>query len=318
MLVRQAVQRHLESWVQGGVTQFPGLLPSQGFNPYSLAAETQAAAAARLGELPSTGAAKQGPGNISQARPTESSSDKLKGSETLPPSVRQDASRAPTLFAMSDAGALGAPTDQTLRVIAAEIEMPKRKMNLDERAAELKVISAEVAKCTRCPELASTRTQTVFGVGSASPRLVFLGEAPGADEDKQGEPFVGRAGQLLNNIITACKMKREEVYILNTIKCRPPGNRNPLPEEMLNCRGYLDRQFAILQPEYICCLGAVATRALFENPLPLGKMRGKFYDFRGAKVMITYHPAYLLRNPAMKKETWEDMKMLLKEMGISL
>src|SRR5690606_14043392 len=122
----------------------------------------------------------------------------------------------------------------------------------------LEILREEVAACTKCHELATTRTQTVFGVGNPKARLCFLGEAPGADEDRLGEPFVGRAGRLLNKIIEACQLKREDVYILNVIKCRPPGNRNPLPEEAMNCRPYLDRQLELIQPEFICCLGAVA------------------------------------------------------------
>ena len=185
-------------------------------------------------------------------------------------------------------------------------------------APTLKVLQQEVAGCTRCDELAHTRTQTVFGVGNANARLCFLGEAPGADEDKQGEPFVGRAGQLLTKIIEACRMKREDVYILNMIKCRPPGNRNPLPEELSNCRGYLERQLALIRPEFICCLGAVAAQNLLGTTLSIGKLRGKVHHCRGANVVCTYHPAYLLRNPAAKKDTWEDMKLLMREMGVEL
>ena len=185
-------------------------------------------------------------------------------------------------------------------------------------APTLSVLQHEVAGCTRCDELARTRTQTVFGVGNENPRLCFLGEAPGADEDRLGEPFVGRAGQLLNKIIEACRMKREDVYILNMIKCRPPGNRNPLPEELANCRGYLERQLDLLRPELVCCLGAVAAQNLMGTTLSIGKLRGKVHHFRGARVVCTYHPAYLLRNPAAKKDTWEDMKLLLREMGVEL
>lgn len=185
-------------------------------------------------------------------------------------------------------------------------------------APTLDVLRQEVAGCTRCEELAGTRTQTVFGVGNPNARLCFLGEAPGADEDRLGEPFVGRAGQLLTKIIEACRMKREDAYILNMIKCRPPGNRNPLPNELANCRSYLERQLALIRPEFICCLGAVAAQNLLGTMLSIGKLRGKIHDCRGAKVVCTYHPAYLLRNPAAKKDTWEDMKLLLREMGVEL
>lgn len=189
---------------------------------------------------------------------------------------------------------------------------------LAERPTALATIACEVSGCTRCAVLASTRTQTVFGVGNPGARLCFMGEAPGADEDAQGEPFVGRAGQLLNKIIEACRLRREDVYILNTIKCRPPQNRNPLPDEVANCRGYLDRQLEIIRPEFICCLGAVAAQALLGADLSIGRMRKRFFDYRGSRVLCTYHPAYLLRNPAAKKDVWEDMQLLMREMGVDL
>jgi uracil-DNA glycosylase family 4 len=182
----------------------------------------------------------------------------------------------------------------------------------------LEVLQEQVAGCTRCNELASTRTQTVFGVGNPKARLCFLGEAPGADEDKTGIPFVGRGGQLLDKIIEACQLKREEVYILNMVKCRPPANRNPLPHELTNCRGYLDSQLDLIQPEFICCLGAVPSQNLLGTTITIGKLRGKFHSYRGAKVVCTYHPAFLLRSPSFKKETWADMKMLMREMGVEL
>jgi uracil-DNA glycosylase len=182
----------------------------------------------------------------------------------------------------------------------------------------LEVIRQEVAACRSCDELATSRTQTVFGVGNPQARLCFLGEAPGADEDQQGEPFVGRAGQLLTKIIEACTLSRSDVYILNVLKCRPPGNRTPLPDEVSNCRGFLDRQLQLIQPEYLCCLGAVAAQTLLQTDAPIGRMRGKFFDYQGIAVMCTYHPAYLLRNPAAKKDVWEDMKLLMRKMGVEL
>lgn len=186
------------------------------------------------------------------------------------------------------------------------------------QAPSLTVLAQEVAGCTQCSELAKLRTQTVFGVGNPNARLCFMGEAPGADEDRLGEPFVGRAGQLLTKIIEACKMKREDVYILNMIKCRPPGNRNPLPHELANCRGFLERQLELIQPEFICCLGAVASQNLLNTTVSIGKLRGKLHAYRGAKVVCTFHPAYLLRNPSAKKDAWDDMKFLLREMGVEV
>jgi len=182
----------------------------------------------------------------------------------------------------------------------------------------LSVIAAEVAACTRCGELAEQRTQTVFGVGNPRARLCFLGEAPGADEDRLGEPFVGRAGKLLTDIIQACTLTRDDVYILNVLKCRPPGNRNPTPDEAANCRPFLDRQLASIEPEFICCLGAVAAKTLLETDQAIGKMRGRFHLYRNIPVLCTYHPAYLLRNPSAKRSVWEDMQMLMAEMGIEL
>jgi DNA polymerase len=158
----------------------------------------------------------------------------------------------------------------------------------------------------------------VFGVGSPKPRVVFFGEAPGADEDRQGEPFVGRAGQLLTKIIEACGWQRGDVYIMNVLKCRPPDNRNPLPPEVVNCRPFFERQFEILRPESIVCVGAVPAQALLETTESVGKLRGRMHRYRGSRVLVTYHPSYLLRNPSAKKYVWEDMQMLLKEMGLQV
>ncbi len=188
-------------------------------------------------------------------------------------------------------------------------------LNLSARQSALSVLAREVRDCARCPELVGNRTQTVFGVGDPQARLCFLGEAPGADEDRRGEPFVGRAGQLLDKIMEACRLERSAVYILNICKCRPPENRAPEAEEAANCRGFLDRQLEIIQPEFICCLGAVAAQNLLNTTTSIGKLRGRLHDYRGVQVLCTYHPAYLLRNPPMKRECWEDMKLLMRAMG---
>jgi DNA polymerase len=185
----------------------------------------------------------------------------------------------------------------------------------EQRRLELTVLAGRVAGCTRCTELAATRTQTVFGVGRLDPEICFIGEAPGADEDAQGEPFVGAAGQLLNRIITACGMKREEVYICNILRCRPPGNRLPLPNESANCREYLDRQLELVNPKFIVALGACAAQNLLNTTLSIGKLRGQFQEYRGIPVLCTYHPAYLLRSPDKKRDVWEDMKKLLQRLG---
>lgn len=189
-------------------------------------------------------------------------------------------------------------------------------LSLNERILALDELDAKVKMCTRCPECVRNRTQTVFGVGNLKPRILFFGEAPGADEDRQGEPFVGRAGQLLTKIIEACGFKRSDVYIMNVLKCRPPDNRTPTDEETENCRPFFERQMEILQPEYVVCVGASPMRALLRTNKSVGQMRSKFHELGGRKVVITYHPAYLLRNPDAKKFVWEDMKMLLKDMGL--
>lgn len=191
-------------------------------------------------------------------------------------------------------------------------------LSREERINELQIINERVATCTRCDELARTRTKTVFGVGDPQAKILFIGEAPGADEDRQGEPFVGRAGQLLTKIIEACKLKREQVYICNVLKCRPPENRTPLPDECTNCREYLDAQLRIISPEYIVCWGAVAAQNLLGSTLSIGKLRKQFFRHGGAKVLCTYHPSYLLRNPAAKKDVWDDMKLLFADMGVDL
>ena len=185
----------------------------------------------------------------------------------------------------------------------------------DTRRQELTVLAATVSQCPKCPELFATRTQTVFGVGPVDADLCFVGEAPGADEDRLGEPFVGASGQLLNKIIAAMGLTRDEVYICNTLKCRPPMNRVPAKEELANCRGYFDRQLELVRPKFICCLGATAATHVLGKKLALGKMRGTFHDYKGIPVLATFHPAALLRNPEWKKDVWEDMKTLLRRMG---
>jgi DNA polymerase len=185
-----------------------------------------------------------------------------------------------------------------------------------ERRAKLAAVAQRVAACRRCDELCGTRTQTVFGVGDPQARVMFIGEAPGADEDARGEPFVGKAGQLLNKIIAACGWRREDVYICNILKCRPPGNRNPTQDEADHCREFLDGQIEIVDPDYIVCWGSVAATNLLGVKNPIGRMRGRTFAHGRARVVCTYHPSYLLRNPAAKKDVWNDMQFLLREMGV--
>jgi len=209
------------------------------------------------------------------------------------------------------------PQQQLLRLGLGNGASPSQPESREERAAALAEAARQVAACVRCAELARTRTQTVFGSGNPCARLVFLGEAPGADEDRQGQPFVGRAGQLLTDIIVkGLRMRREDVYILNILKCRPPDNRTPLPSEAANCREYLDRQLEIIRPEFICCLGAVAAQNLLGVSTSIGQLRGRVLNYEGIKVVCTYHPAYLLRNPAAKRPVWEDLQLLMSAMGL--
>ncbi len=193
---------------------------------------------------------------------------------------------------------------------------PGDDLPADQRQVQLDLINSEVSVCEKCEILSSCRTNTVFGEGSPSARVVFFGEGPGADEDRSGRPFVGKAGQLLTKMIEACKFKREETYILNTVKCRPPGNRNPEPDEIANCRDFYQRQLAILRPEYIVCLGAVSAQELLKSKLSVGRLRGKLHRYFESKVLVTYHPAYLLRNPAAKKAAWADLQLMLQDAGI--
>jgi len=188
----------------------------------------------------------------------------------------------------------------------------------DSRRRELTVLAQSITSCNRCPELFSTRTQTVFGVGPIDPAICFVGEAPGADEDAKGEPFVGRAGQLLDKIIAACGFARQDVYICNTIKCRPPSNRTPSPDERANCRGYFEQQIALVRPKYIVCLGATAAKNVLDTNLGIGKLRGRVHKYKGIPVVCTYHPSAINREePAtvLRRACWEDMQMLLREMG---
>jgi DNA polymerase len=177
----------------------------------------------------------------------------------------------------------------------------------------LEQVREELGDCTRC-KLHKTRTQIVFGVGNLKASLVFVGEAPGADEDAQGEPFVGRAGQLLTKIIEAMGMRREDVYICNIIKCRPPNNRTPEADEIVACQPFLLKQLQAIGPKFICALGGPATQTLLQTKEAISRLRGKFYDFHGIPLLPTFHPAFLLRNPNEKKTVWEDMKLLMRRM----
>lgn len=173
----------------------------------------------------------------------------------------------------------------------------------------LKDLESQTNVCTAC-SLYQSRRNVVFGKGDPNANLMFVGEAPGMQEDIQGEPFVGKAGELLTKIIEAINLKREDIYIANCLKCRPPNNRNPLPSEVVACRDYLIAQIRTIKPKVICCLGKFAAQTLLMSESPISGLRGKFYDYEGFKLMPTFHPAYLLRNPQDKKLVWEDMKQI--------
>jgi uracil-DNA glycosylase family 4 len=186
---------------------------------------------------------------------------------------------------------------------------------IQDKPAALKTIREDIGECTRCG-LHKGRNKLVFGVGNINADIMFVGEGPGADEDAQGEPFVGRAGQLLNNMISAMGIKREDVYIANVVKCRPPGNRAPEKDEADTCSPFLMRQIDVVKPRVIVALGATAAKNLLAMNDSMANLRGRWYDFRGTKLIVTFHPAYLLRDPRQKKETWKDLQMVMKFLGM--
>jgi DNA polymerase len=185
-----------------------------------------------------------------------------------------------------------------------------------DRESALQMIRDEIGDCTRCA-LHTGRHKLVFGDGSPSARLMFVGEGPGADEDAQGLPFVGKAGQLLNNMIAAMGLKREQVYIANVVKCRPPGNRTPEPDEANTCSPFLFRQIDVVRPQVLVALGATAATYLLGQRQPLAGLRGRVHAFRGMQLIVTYHPAYLLRDPRQKKEAWADLQIAMRELGLT-
>jgi uracil-DNA glycosylase len=209
-----------------------------------------------------------------------------------------------------------------------EVIALKPEQSVSDPVKALKIIREDLGDCTRCVLHKQGRKQIVFGVGNPTAELMFVGEGPGADEDEKGEPFVGRAGQLLNNMIKAMGIEREQVYIANIVKCRPPGNRQPEREECATCSPFLMRQIAVVKPKVIVALGATAAKTLLAMNASMMQLRGRFYDFRpagvrsndpewdGCKLAVTYHPAFLLRDPRQKGEAWKDLQMVMKELGL--
>lgn len=194
-------------------------------------------------------------------------------------------------------------------------ELPTQQRKRVGKSEALAALEKEFKNCQMCA-LSRTRTQLVFGAGNPEADLMFIGEAPGFDEDQQGLPFVGAAGQLLTKIIQAMKLTRDKVYIANCLKCRPPGNRNPVPTEVATCNPILMRQIEIIRPKVICALGKFAAQTLLQSEEPISRLRGRFFEAHHTRVMPTFHPAYLLRNPMDKKLVWEDMQKIMKELGI--
>ncbi len=305
--LRQAVVRRLDADRRAGLTHFP---KGEAFALSPLDDDTNAAA--ERDEVTPDRAPPAGDGKPAQAadrsagRFAEGMKRDLAAATPAPAAPAVPATPSTALFDAGEGAGGGAGN-------AVRSDQPAA-----DRATALAVLEQTVRGCPRCPELAATRNHTVFGTGDPSAAILFLGEAPGADEDATGEPFVGRAGQLLNDIIQACRLKREEVYICNVLKCRPPGNRNPAPAEAANCREYLDAQIRTVDPDYIVCWGSVPSKELLGTKQGIGKLRKQFFQYGRAKVACTYHPSYLLRNPAAKKEVWADMKWLFADMGVTL
>ena len=211
----------------------------------------------------------------------------------------------------------GAVATEAVREPAMNASPELIQISPADKPAALCAIQEDIGECTRC-KLHKGRKNLVFGVGNPNADLMFIGEGPGADEDEQGEPFVGRAGQLLNNMITAMGLRREDVYIANVVKCRPPNNRQPEREECDTCMPFLLRQIEVIRPKIIVALGATAAKNLLGLNDSMGNLRGKLYDFRGTKLVVTYHPAFLLRDPRQKKETWKDLQTVMQFLGLPI
>ena len=231
----------------------------------------------------------------------------------MPPAIKTPIAAAPVVRELPPELAVPMPKPVSFDDLAP---LPLQIIAPADRAAALEAERAEIGDCTRCPLAYAGRHKIVFADGDANARLMFVGEGPGADEDASGLPFVGKAGQLLNNMIGAMGLKREEVYIANIVKCRPPGNRAPEPVEANTCSQFLLKQIDIVRPQVIVALGATAATYLLGVRQSLGSLRGQWHSSRGAKVVVTYHPAFLLRDPRQKGEAWKDLQMVMAEMGL--
>ena len=297
----RALRQELEGWRRAGLSHLP-IAPRKRTAAATKPPATRSAAVGSPSARPAVA--------VSSRTAAAASNTNVMTKTATPPAVAA-ASPSPKSSTASIAHALPV-------LAAAMAPSPHPTGSVEDREWRLDQLKQRVAQCVRCQELASTRTQTVFGVGSSVASIMFIGEAPGADEDAEGIPFVGKAGQLMDKIIAAAGLKREEIYICNILRCRPPGNRKPQPTEAANCREYLDGQIAVINPEYIICWGATAAQNLLATEDAIGRLRGRFFQYGSAKVLCTYHPSYLLRNPSAKKDVWEDIKIFLKEAGLPL
>jgi DNA polymerase len=303
VLIR-SVRQHLESLGRAGLDRIPAPMASAATGSSDLRRVRRLASSAPF-SVPRENVAKRDEATRGQAEPRER------------PSAVVPSDSAGLTVAHSTPAPVELPVP-SLAVLFGSAVFDQPPVPACDRPAMLARLAGEVAICRRCPHLADTRTQTVFGVGNFAPRLMFIGEAPGADEDRLGEPFVGKAGQLLTDMITkGMGLSRDQVYIANILKCRPPENRNPTIEESNNCFNYLEQQIAIIRPEFLCLLGRVAVAAILNTTQSMGKTRGKWHRYRGIPTLATYHPSYLLRTPSAKKDAWEDLQMLMKEMGLT-
>lgn len=248
---------------------------------------------------------------------------KIRGGFGAPPTASRQAVETLQALATRRSVAVSKKIEEKTPPSLVREESATHRQDADATGSETLAALREAAlACTKCPHLVRSRTQVVFGVGNPAAELLFVGEAPGADEDEQGEPFVGKAGQLLTKIIQAMGFSRNDVYIANVLKCRPdmpagaPGNRKPKPEEMQTCLPWLEKQIALIKPRVMVALGATAIEGLLGNTEPVGRLRGRWLDFRGIPVMTTYHPAYLLRNQSIaeKRKVWEDMLLVLEKL----
>jgi DNA polymerase len=270
------VKRDLRFWESLGITEYGEFTPRELTKPEPVAVVAEVVA----------------PPPLSAASVIPTPEPVILSEESAMPSQKKSTTSAAQVSLFGDLIPAAAPAG------------PEPELPTDET---LEIIRADIGDCTRC-KLHPQRTHIVYGEGNPRAQLMFVGEGPGADEDATGRPFVGRAGQLLDRMIEAIGLKREEVYIANVVLCRPPGNREPEPDEVATCEPFLYRQINVIKPKLVVALGGVATKTLLRTKAPISKLRGRFFDFRGTKLLPTFHPAFLLRSPNMKKEAWEDLK----------